>query len=97
VTAVYARAVAEDGGDPGLRYAYASALHASHREVDAQRQLDSAAVSGQMPTAVQYALQARISLARGDSTAARNALVRARAAAPGDTSLASLSAALSAR
>ncbi|MBK5187188.1 MAG: hypothetical protein JJD97_03025, partial [Gemmatimonadaceae bacterium] len=31
VTAVYARAVAEDGADPGLRYAYASALHASHR------------------------------------------------------------------
>ncbi len=97
VTAVYARAVAEDGGDPGLRYAYASALHASHREADAQRQLDSAAASGKMPAAVQYALEARISLARGDSAAARSALARARDAAPGDTSLAALSAALNAR
>jgi len=47
--------------------------------------------------AAQYALQARISLARGDSAAARGALAKARAAAPGDTSLAALSAALSAR
>jgi hypothetical protein len=94
VTAVYARAVAEDGGDPGLRYAYAGALHASHREADAQRELDSAAASGEMPVAVRFALQARIALARGDSTAARSALARARAAAPGDTSLAALSAAL---
>ena len=96
VTAVYARAVAEDAGDPGLRYAYASALHTSHREADAQRELDSAAASGEMPGAVRYALQARISLARGDSAAARGALARARAAAPGDTSLVTLSAALEA-
>jgi Flp pilus assembly protein TadD len=94
VTAVYARAVAEDGDDPGLRYAYASALHASHREGDAQRELDSAAVSGEMPTALRYALQARISLASGDSAGARRALARARAAAPGDASLAALDSAL---
>lgn len=97
VTAVYGRAVAEDGGDPGLRYAYASALHASHREADAQRELDSAAASGAMPAAVRYTLQARIFLARGDSAEARNALAKARAAAPADTSLASLDRALSAQ
>jgi len=97
VTAVYARAVAEDGADPGLRYAYASALHASHREVDAQRELDSAAASGAMPPAVRYALQARISLAIGDSVAARSALALARRAAPGDTSLAALDSALRAK
>jgi Flp pilus assembly protein TadD len=94
VTAVYARAVAEDGGDPGLRYAYASALHASHRDADAERELDSAAASGAMPVAVRYALQARISLARGDSAGARSALAKARVAAPGDTSLASLDSVL---
>lgn len=94
VTAVYARAVSEDGGDPGLRYAYASALHASHRDGDAQRELDSAAASGAMPAAVRYSLQARISLARGDSAVARGALAKARAAAPGDTSLATLAAAI---
>ena len=88
VTAVYARAVAEDASDAGLRFAYATALHASHREVDAQRELDSAAASGAMPPVVRYSLQARISLARGDSVAARDALARARAAAPADTSLA---------
>jgi Tfp pilus assembly protein PilF len=97
VTAVYARAVAEDGSDPGLRFAYASALHASHRDLDAQRELDSAAASGAMPPAVHYALQTRISLARGDSAAARRALARARAAAPGDTSLAVLDSTLAAR
>lgn len=97
VTAVYARAVAEDGEDPGLRYAYASALHSSHRDVDAQRELDSAAATGEMPVAVRYALQARISLARGDSAGARGALARARAAAPGDRSLASLDSVLSSR
>ena len=97
VTAVYARAVAEAADDPGLRYAYATALHASHREADAQAQLDSAAASGAVPPAVQYALQTRISLARGDSASARTALTRARAAAPGDTSLASLDSALAAR
>ena len=94
VTAVYARAVAEDGEDPGLRFAYASALHTSHREVEAQRQLDSAGASGAMPPAVRYALQARISLARGDSAGARSALTLARAGAPGDTSLAALDSAL---
>ena len=94
VTAVYARAVAEDGEDPGLRYAYASALHASHRDVDAQRELDSAAASGAMPPAVRYALQARIALGQGDSAGARSALTAARAAAPGDTSLAALDSAL---
>jgi Flp pilus assembly protein TadD len=95
VTAVYARAVAEDGGDPGLRYGYASALHDSHRDADAQRELDSAAASGEMPPAVQYALQARISLSRGDTTGARGALARARAAAPTDTSLARIDSLLS--
>jgi Flp pilus assembly protein TadD len=94
VTAVYARAVAEDGDDPGLRYAYASALHASHRDADAQRELDSAAASGAMPAAVRYALQARISLGLGDSAGARSALAKARVAAPGDTSLASLESVL---
>jgi hypothetical protein len=39
VTSVYARAVAEDAGDPGLRDGYARALQASHRELDARRQL----------------------------------------------------------
>jgi Flp pilus assembly protein TadD len=97
VTAVYARAVAEDGNDPGLRFAYASALHLSHREADAQRELDSAAASGAMPPAVHYSLQTRISLARGDSAGARRALARARAAAPGDTSLATLDSTLAAR
>ena len=97
VTAAYGRAVAEDGEDPGLRYAYASALHASHREADAQWELDSAAASGGMPPAVRYALQARISLARGDSAAARSALARARADAPGDTSLATLDSILGKR
>jgi Flp pilus assembly protein TadD len=97
VTAVYARAVGEDGNDPGLRFAYASALHASHREADAQRELDSAAASGAMPPAVRYSLQARISLSRGDSAGARSALARARAAAPGDTSLATLDSTLAAR
>ena len=90
VTAVYARAVTEDGEDPGLRYAYASALHESHRDADAQRELDSAAASGAMPPVVRYALQARILIALGDSAGARSAIARARAAAPGDTSLASL-------
>ncbi len=90
VTAVYARAVAEDGEDPGLRYAYASALHASHREADAQRELDRAAASGAMPPAVRNALEARIALALGDSARARDALGLARATAPGDTSLAAL-------
>ena len=97
VTAVYARAVAEDGDDPGLRYAYASALHASHREGEAQVQLDSAAASGAMPVEVRYALQTRIALARGDSAGARSALARAREAAPGDTSLVGLDSALGAR
>jgi Flp pilus assembly protein TadD len=97
VTAVYARAVAEDGEDPGLRFAYASALHASHRDVDAQRELDSAAASGAMPPAVRYALQARIALGRGDSAAARSAVALARAAAPGDTSLAALDSVLRAK
>ena len=97
VTAVYARAVAEDANDPGLRFAYATALHVSHRDLEAQRELDSAAASGAMPPLVRYALQARISLARGDSAAARIALARARAAAPGDTSLASLDSTLAAR
>ena len=97
VTAVYARAVTEDGADPGLRFAYATALHASHREADAQRELDSAAASGAMPVAVHYSLQTRISLARGDSAGAREALARARAAAPGDTSLAALDSTLAAR
>jgi Flp pilus assembly protein TadD len=97
VTAVYARAVTEDANDPGLRFAYATALHDSHRELEAQRELDSAAASGAMPALVRYALQARISLARGDSGAARLALARARAAAPGDTSLASLDSTLAAR
>ncbi|MEP7064430.1 MAG: hypothetical protein ABI889_00225 [Gemmatimonadota bacterium] len=94
VTAVYARAVEEDGDDPGLRFAYATALHGSHRDADAQRELDSAAASGAMPAAVHYSLQTRISLARGDSNAARLALARARAAAPTDTSLAMLDSAL---
>ncbi|MEO8879392.1 MAG: hypothetical protein ABI446_03270 [Gemmatimonadaceae bacterium] len=94
VSAVYARAVAEDGGDPGLRYAYAMALLASHRDVDAQRELDSAAASGEMPPAAQFALQARISLDRGDSAGARIALARARVAAPTDTGLAALDSAL---
>lgn len=97
VTAVYARAVAEDAGDPGLRFAYATALHASHREADAQRELDSAAASGMMPPAVHFLLQARISLARGDTTGARGALARARRAAPDDTSLATLDSTLAAR
>lgn len=96
VTAAYARAVAEDSRDPGLRYAYARALHASHRDADAQRQLDSAAASGKMPIAVRYSLQARISLARGDSAEARRALVLARAAAPGDSSLSALDSMLAA-
>jgi Flp pilus assembly protein TadD len=95
VTAVYGRAVAEDGDDPGLRYAYASALHASHREADAQRELDSAAASGKMPPVLRYALQARIALAQGDSAGARGALARARALAPQDTSLSALDSALS--
>ena len=90
VTATYARAVAEDANDPGLRYAYARALHASHQDEDAQRQLDSAAASGAMPNVVRYALQARISLARGDSAGARRALGLARAAAPADTALSAL-------
>ena len=97
VTAVYARAVAEDANDPGLRFAYATALHASHRDREAQRELDSAAASGAMPPAVRYSLQARISLARGDSVAARIALARARAAAPGDTGLATLDSTLAVR
>ena len=97
VTAVYARAVAEDADDPGLRFAYATALHASHREAEAQRALDSAAASGAMPPAVRFALQARISLARGDSAGARIALARARTAAPSDTSLARLDSTLTAR
>jgi Tfp pilus assembly protein PilF len=97
VTAVYGRAVAEDANDAGLRFAYATALHASHRELEAQRELDSAAASGSMPPVVRYSLEARISLARGDSVAARSALARARAAAPGDTSLATLDSALGAR
>ena len=95
VTAIYGRAVAEDGGDPGLRYAYASALHASHREADAQRELDSAAASGRMPPVLRYALQARIALTEGDSAGARGALARARALAPQDTSLAALDSVLS--
>jgi protein O-mannosyl-transferase len=97
VTAVYARAVTEDANDPGLRFAYATALHASHRDLEAQRELDSAAASGTMPPVVRYALQARISLARGDSAAARIALARARTAAPADTSLARLDSTLAAR
>ncbi|MBA2685775.1 MAG: hypothetical protein H0U66_14920 [Gemmatimonadaceae bacterium] len=94
VTAVYGRAVAEDGGDPGLRYAYAAALHASHRDADAQRELDRAAASGEMPPAVRYTLQARISLARGDSAGARSAIALARGAAPADSGLAALDSAL---
>jgi len=90
VTSAYARAVAEDAGDPGLRYAYASALHASHRDDEAQRQLDSAAASGAMPPVVRYALQARISLARGDTLSARRALGLARAVSPADTALSAL-------
>jgi Flp pilus assembly protein TadD len=90
VTSTYSRAVAEDANDPGLRYAYARALHASHREDDAQRQLDSAAASGAMPVVARYSLQARISLARGDSAGARRALGLARAVAPGDTALSAL-------
>jgi hypothetical protein len=97
VTAVYARAVAEDANDPGLRFAYATALHASHRDLEAQRELDGAAASGAMPPAARYSLQVRISLARGDSVAARTALARARAAAPGDTSLATLDSTLAPR
>jgi protein O-mannosyl-transferase len=97
VTAVYARAVAEDASDPGLRFAYATALHASHRDLEAQRELDGAAASGAMPPAARYSLQVRISLARGDSVAARTALARARAAAPGDTSLATLDSTLAPR
>jgi protein O-mannosyl-transferase len=97
VTAVYARAVSEDANDPGLRFAYATALHDSHRELEAQRELDSAAAFGTMPPVVRYALQARISLARGDSAAARAALARARNAAPNDTSLARLDSTLAAR
>jgi len=89
--------VAEDANDPGLRYAYATALLASHREVDAQRELDSAATSGAMPAAAHYSLQTRISLARGDSAGARWSLARARVAAPGDTSLAALDSTLAAR
>ena len=94
VTASYARAVAESPDDPGLRYGYARALHGSHREDDAQRQLDSAAASGAMPPVVRYALQARISLARGDSAGARRALGLARAVAPQDTALSALDSAL---
>lgn len=90
VTSTYARAVTEDAGDPGLRYAYASALHASHRDDEAQRQLDSAAASGAMPPVVRYALQARIALARGDTLGARRALGIARAASPADTALSAL-------
>jgi hypothetical protein len=97
VTAVYARAVAEDANDPGLRFAYATALHDSHRDLEAQGELDSAAASGTMPPVVRYALQARISLARGDSANARTALAHARAAAPNDTSLARFDSALAAR
>jgi predicted Zn-dependent protease len=97
VTAVYARAVREDQNDPGLRFAYATALHASHRDLEAQRELDSAAASGTMAPVVRYALQARISLAQGDSAAARIALAQARSAAPGDTSLARLDSSLAAR
>jgi hypothetical protein len=96
VTATYARAVAEDAGDPGLRYAYARALHASHRDGEAQRQLDSAATSGAMPVVARYSLQARISLARGDSAGARQALGLARAAAPADTALSALDSMLAA-
>ncbi len=94
VTAVYGRAVAEDGEDPGLRYAYAAALHASHQDADAQRELDRAAASGEMPPAVRYALQTRISLARGDSAGARRAIALARQAAPADSGLAALDSAL---
>lgn len=94
VTSAYARAVAEDGEDPALRYAYATALLESRRDADAQLELDSAAALGGMPPAVQFALQARISLARGDSAGARSALARARAAAPADSGLAALDSAL---
>jgi protein O-mannosyl-transferase len=97
VTAVYARAVAEDANDPGLRFAYATALHASHREADAQRELDRATASGRVPPAMHFLLQAQIALARGDSSVARGALTRARAAAPSDTSLATLDSTLAAR
>lgn len=97
VTAVYARAVAEDANDPGLRFAYATALHSSHRDADAQRELDRATASGMVPPAVHLLLQAQIALARGDSTGARGALARARGAAPGDTSLARLDSTLAAR
>jgi len=96
VTAVYARAVAEDTNDPGLRFAYATALHVSHRDAEAQRELDRAAASGMMPPAVHFLLQTRISLARGDTAGARDALARARAAAPSDTSLATLDSTLAA-
>ncbi len=98
VVAAYARAVAEDGDDPGLRYAYASALHTSHREGEAQQELDRAAASGAMPPAVRFALQARIALSRGDSAGARAALARAHAAKPipGDSALADLDSALAA-
>lgn len=97
VTSVYGRAVAEDASDPGLRFAYATALHASHRDAEAQRELDRAAASGMMPLAVHLLLQTQISLARGDTAGARNALARARAAAPRDTSLATLDSTLAAR
>jgi hypothetical protein len=89
--------VAEDANDPGLRFAYATALHASHREADAQRELDRATASGRVPPAMHFLLQAQIALARGDSSVARGALTRARAAAPSDTSLATLDSTLAAR
>jgi Flp pilus assembly protein TadD len=73
VTAVYARAVAEDGSVAGLRFAYASALHDSHRDVEAQRELDSAA-AGQIPAAARGALEAKIRAALGDSARARSAV-----------------------
>ena len=76
VTAVYARAVAEDADDPGLRYAYASALHESHRDAEAQKQLDLAAALGAMPEGVRNTLQAKITLAMGDSARASGAAVK---------------------
>ena len=49
-----------------------------------------------MPPAVRYSLQARISLARGDTLGARRALGLARAASPADTALSALDSMLAA-
>ncbi len=87
VPPVYARGAAAAPRDPAMRFQYATALHAAHRDGEARAELDTAIMLGGVPPLARSVLAARIALALGDTAAARREIAVARGIAPADTAL----------